>query len=259
MKLYFFESGIIKTQKHFLVRSGEGIPYDIPIPFYLIEHPKGNVLFDTGLAYDTIDKKVEYFGDAIVAVFDPIVTEEQWCANALQKVNCKPEDIKYVILSHLHADHAGCVGDFPNAKYIVQRDELHQAYVHDYYMKASYTRKDFDKNVNWLLLNGWRDDKLDLFNDGSIIIYFTPGHSPGHQSLLVNLPNSGPMFFTADACCIRENLDSNVLPTTLWNVEETVRSVERIKFLQECHDVKIITGHDPEDWQKFKKAPEYYD
>jgi len=259
MKLYLFEAGILKSQKqYFTLGRGVGEPFDVPVPFLLIDHPKGKVLFDTGNAYETINNKEEHWG-GILAAYDPIMTEEQWCVKAIQKVGVQPEDIKYVILSHLHLDHAGCVGRFPNAKYIVQRDELHFAFAPDYYMKAAYIRKDFDRDVNWVILEGWRDDKLDLFNDGSMIIYFTPGHTPGHQSVLVNLPNSGPMFFAADSCYTTENINEDVLPGLMWNAGETVRSVQRMKNLQELYGATIVTGHDPEAWKTFKQAPEYYD
>jgi len=259
MKLYFFEAGILKSQKQFFTLGIDvGKPFDVPVPFLLIEHPKGKILFDTGSAYETIHNKKEHWG-GILAAYDPVMTEEQWCVNAIKKVGCQPEDIKYVIMSHLHLDHAGCIGHFPNAKYIVQREELHFAYVPDYYMKAAYIRKDFDKDVDWLILEGWRDDKLDLFGDGSIFIYLTPGHTPGHQSILVNLPNSGPMFFAADSCYTMENFENNVLPGLMWNAGETIRSVQRMQNLQELCGATIVTGHDPEAWKGFKKAPDYYD
>ena len=214
-------------------------------------------MFDTGNALEVVNNKHEHWG-GVVAAYDPVMSEEQWCVNAIQKVGYKPEDVKFVILSHLHLDHAGGVGHFPNAGYIVQRDELHFAYVPDFFMKGAYIRKDFDKEVDWLILNGWRDDKFDLFNDGSIVIYFTPGHTPGHQSILVNLPNTGPMFFAADSCYTLENLD-NVLPGLVWSPGDAIKTLDRMKFLRDAHGVQLVTGHDPEAWQQYKKAPEYYD
>ncbi len=259
MKLYFFEAGILKSQKHyFTLNQGIGAAFDVPVPFILIDHPKGKVLFDTGNAFETIHEKEAHWGAALAA-YNPIMTEEQWCVNAIRKAGCSAEDIKYVILSHLHLDHAGCVGHFPNARYLVQRDELHFAYVPDPYMKAAYIRKDFDKEVDWFILNGRDDDKFDLFNDGAIQIYFTPGHTPGHQSMLVNLPKSGPMFFAADACYTTENLRNGTLPGLMWNSSETVRSVQRMRFLQDTLGATIVTGHDPEEWKGFRQAPEYYE
>ena len=242
MKLYFFEAGTLKSQKHyFTLNSGVGDDFEVPVPFLLIDHPQGKVLFDTGCAFETINEKEEHWGD-VLAAYDPVMTQEQWCVNAIEKAGCSAEEIKYVILSHLHLDHAGCVGHFPNARYIVQRDELHFAYVPDPYMKAAYIRKDFDKDVDWFILNGWDDDRFDLFDDGAIQIYFTPGHTPGHQSILVNLPESGPMFFAADACYTSDNLENGTLPGLMWSAGETVRSVERMRFLQESRGVKIEIG-----------------
>jgi N-acyl homoserine lactone hydrolase len=259
MKLYFFEAGILRSQKQYFTHGRDiGKPFDVPVPFMLIDHPKGKVLFDTGNAFDIIHNKEEHWGEAL-AISEPVMREDQWCVKAIQKVGVQPEDVKYVILSHLHLDHAGCVGHFSNAKYVVQRDEMHFAYTPDYYMKAIYIRKDFDKDVKWLILEGWRDDRLDLFNDGSLIIYFTPGHTPGHQSILVNLPNSGPMFLAADACYTMENLDGEVLPGLMWNAGETVRSVQRMKNLRELCGATIVTGHDPDAWKQFQQAPAYYD
>jgi glyoxylase-like metal-dependent hydrolase (beta-lactamase superfamily II) len=259
MKLYFFEAGILKSQKqYFTMGLGVGQPFDVPVPFLLIDHPKGVVLFDTGNALEVVGNKEKHW-PGIWEAYNVFMTEDQWCVNAIQKVGYKPSDVKYVILSHLHLDHAGCVGHFPNAKYIVQRDELHYAYVPDFFMKAAYIRKDFDKPVDWMLLEGWRQDRFDLFGDGKIIIYFTPGHTPGHQSVLVNLPQSGPMFFASDSCYTKENIDNNILSGLAWSYGESVKTVERMKYLRACLGAEIVTGHDPEGWKAYRKAPNYYE
>jgi glyoxylase-like metal-dependent hydrolase (beta-lactamase superfamily II) len=259
MKLYFFEAGILKSKKNlFTFGVGVGEPFDVPVPFLLIDHPKGVVLYDTGNALEVVNKKHEHWG-AMVDAYDPVMTEDQWCVNAIQKVGYKPADVKYVILSHLHLDHAGCVGHFPNAKYVVQRDEMHYAYVPDYFMKGAYIRKDFDKDVNWLILEGWRNDPVDFFGDGTILIYFTPGHTPGHQSILVNLPKSGPMFFAADSCYTTENIDKDILPGLSWSPSEAVKTVQRMKNIRDLYGATVVTGHDPEAWKNFKLAPGFYD
>jgi len=259
MKLYFFEAGVLKSQKqYFTLGEGVGEPFTVPVPFLLIEHPRGIVLFDTGNAPEVIDSKHEHWGEATKA-YDPVMTKDQCCVNAIRKIGLKPEGVKYVILSHLHLDHAGCVGYFPNAKYIVHREELCYAYVPDHFMKSAYIRKDFDKPVEWILLDGWRDATFDLFGDGRITTFFTPGHTPGHQSLLLRLHNTAPLLFAADACYTTENLEDNRLPGLAWSFGEVVLSIERMKRLRETTGAQIIPGHDPEAWKNIRLAPEYYD
>jgi len=259
MKLYLFETGILKSQKQFFTHSlGVGEEFNVPVPFLLIEHPKGIVLFDTGCALEVVDNKKEHWGEILTA-YDPIMSKDAWCANAISKAGYKPEDVNYVILSHLHLDHAGGVGQFPNATYIVQREELNYAYAPDSFMKGAYIRKDFDKDVDWYFLHGWEDDQFDLFGDGSIVVYFTPGHTPGHQSLMVNLPNSGKLFFAADACYTEENLDKGILPGLAWNFGECERTIKRIQKLKISDNAHIFVGHDPVSWKTVKQAPEFYD
>lgn len=258
MKVYFFKAGILKSQKqYFTAGRGVGEIFDVPVPFFLIEHPQGYVLYDTGNAYEVIKSKEEHWGNVLDA-YDPVMTEDEWVVNAIQKVGVNTEDIKYVILSHLHLDHAGGVGHFPNAKYIVQREELNFAYVPDFYMKDAYIRKDFDKPVDWYILEGWRDDKFDLFGDGKIKIYFTPGHTPGHQSVLLELDNTGKLLLAADSCYTTENLDEDVLPGLVADPKATVNTIKKFRLMRD-QGVKIITGHDPVAWELFKKAPEFYD
>lgn len=259
MELYFFEAGVLKSQKqYFTLGTDVGKPFTVPVPFLLIKHPRGIVLFDTGNAPEVVDGKHEHWGDDVVAAYNPVMTKDQCCVNAIQKVGVKPEDVKYVILSHLHLDHAGCVGHFPNAKYMVHREELRYAYVPDHFMKAAYIRKDFDKPVEWVLLDGWHDNMFDLFGDGQITTVFTPGHTPGHQSLLLRLPNMAPLLFAADACYTMENIEDNRLPGLAWNFGEVANSIERMKRMRETLGAQIIPGHDPEAWKKLPLAPECY-
>ncbi|MCL1985039.1 MAG: N-acyl homoserine lactonase family protein [Betaproteobacteria bacterium] len=258
MKAYFFEAGILKSQKQYFTFAVDvGKQFDVPVPFMLIDHPRGKVLFDTGNALEVVNEKEKHWG-GILAAYDPVMTKEQWCVNAIKKVGVKAEDIDFVVLSHLHLDHAGGVGQFPNATYVVQREELSYAYIPDSFMRGAYIRKDFDRQVDWLLLNGWTDDKFDLFGDGSVVTHFTPGHTPGHQSLMLTLPESGKFFLTADSCYTEENLNKNILPGLAWNFGECERTMARIRKLQRAEGAKIITGHDPEAWKACKQAPEFY-
>ncbi len=258
MKLYFFEGSILRSQKGFFISGKGSEKFDVPVPYFLIEHEKGYVLFDSGHNYRTIKESREFLGDAIYNAYDPYMTEDGYVLNNLKRAGVSPSDIKYVICSHLHFDHTGGIGEFPNAKYIVQRQELHYAYVPDNFMKAAYMREDFDKDLNWVLLEGWQDNKYDVFDDGKLIIYFTPGHTPGHQSLLVNLEKDGSMMLTADACYTDENLEKYLLSGLSCDNSAYIKS---LKVFNEMKDrgIKIVTGHDPNSWPGYKLFPEFYE
>ncbi len=261
MKLYAFECGTLVSQKHLFVM-GVGVkePFTVPVPFFYIEHGEHKVMYDTGNALEVAQDKIKHWGAGLVAAYDPVMTEDQWCINQLAKMGVKPEDITDVVFSHLHLDHAGCCGLFPNARYYVQRREMEWAYTADFYQKAAYIRADFDKPyLNWELLEGMDDDFYDLFGDGKLKIVFTPGHTPGHQSLLVDLDNSGPMLLTGDSVYTTEIIDQDNLPGLVWSPHDAVVSVKKMRRLRRVYGVKIITGHDPVAWTTMKQAPEYYD
>jgi len=261
VKLYMFECGILKSQKH-LFTAGRGIlePFECPVPFFLIEHPKGRVLFDTGNALEVARNPLKHWGEAMVAAYGPVMREDQYVVNQLAKLDISPASITHVIFSHLHLDHAGGCGEFPNAVYIVQRAEMEYAYTPDFFMKAAYIRADFDKpELNWLLLEGKEEDPFDIFGDGTLKTIMTPGHTPGHQSLLVNLEKSGPMLLTGDSAYTEENINEDVLPGLACSMVDCVKSVKKMRNLRRTLGAQIITGHDPIGWAKLKHAPQYYE
>ena len=258
MKLYAFSSGVLKLDKGSITFGRDvGKQWAVPVPYYLIQHPRGNVMFDLGNALECARDPRKHWG-AVCDVYEPVMKEEEYCANAIGKVGLKPEDIDYIVMSHLHLDHAGGVGDFPNATYIVQKEELRWAYACDFYQKGAYIRADFDKPVNWWQLDGHNDDGMDIFGDGKLIIWFTPGHTPGGQALVVKL-EAGTFVLTGDAVYTTEILYEPVLPGLSWNQEVVVRSIMRMRMAEKARGYKIITGHDPDMWATLKHAPEYYE
>lgn len=258
MRLYFFETGTLTTSKSLIVQGGEQKDITAPVLFYLIEHPKGKVLFDTGLPIQISTDPRSYWGDVIDA-YTPKMNKDQFIVNQLEKLGIKPEEISYVIVSHLHSDHAGGIGFFPNAKYIIQRKELEWAYVPDFYQKSVYLKTDFDKDVEWMFLEGWRDDNYDLFGDGKVNIIYTPGHTPGQQSVFLRFDSGNNFILTSDACYVDEILKKDSLAALFWNPSEFIRSINRIKRLSEKFGASIITGHEPNIWKTYKKSPEFYD
>lgn len=258
VKLYFFECGTLKSEKHlFTLNRGVGVPFEVPVPFYLMQYNGKNILFDTGNALEVAIDPQKHWGEVVNTYF-PKMTEQQFVSNQLKNIlGISSDEIDYVILSHLHLDHAGGVGAFENATYIVHEKEYEWAFSPDCDQKSAYINQDISKNVDWLKINNEFLSAYDLFNDGAIKIYPTPGHTPGHLSVLVNLGNSRPMFLTSDSCYTEENLNDNIASGLVWGEQESIKSLEFIRKMQ-AENIEIVVGHDPIAWKKFKKAPEFY-
>src|SRR5207244_7212883 len=126
MKLYVFSSGALTIGKNILQNLGPTDTIQIPVGFFVVMHPKGNVLFDTG-NNDKIITDPSYWGPFFKA-YNPVVTPDVAIDAQLGKIGLKPDDIKYVVIGHLHLDHGGNVGKFPNSTIVVQRDELQAAF-----------------------------------------------------------------------------------------------------------------------------------
>lgn len=255
-KLYFFECGTLKSEKHlFTMNRGTKEPFEVPVLFFLIRHNGKNILFDTGNAYEVATDPRKHWGDT-VDVYYPVMKKEQFVANQLKELGVEPGKIDYVILSHLHLDHAGGVGAFPNATYVAHKKEIDFAFCADCPQKDAYIIEDIGKDVKWLALENEFEQAYDLLGDGSIKIYPTPGHTPGHISVLVDLKK--PMLLTSDSCYTDENLNDNLLPGLFWNEEASARTINWIRKIQKEQNIEVVTGHNPYTWDKFKKAPEYY-
>ena len=239
MKLYMFQSGTIITKKHLLVKGPEtDAPFEVPVPFFLIKHPGGNVLFDTGQPLPAVDCAAH--GNYI-----PVMKKADYVVEQLKKVGLKTTDITHIVLSHLHSDHAGGLEAFQDTTCYIQTGEL------EYKDKQRIMDKYL---LRWRLISG----DHDIFSDRKVQIVSTPGHSPGHQSLLVKLEKTGSVILTADAVYTEEILDNNIMPGVFQNREKSIETIEKIRQMRR-KGVMIITGHDPQAWSKFKLAPAYYE
>jgi len=139
------------------------------------------------------------------------------------------------------------------------RDEYEYAHAPDWFAAGGYIQADFNKpGVPWALLES-TEDGYDVFGDGAIRCWRTPGHAPGHQSFEVTLPNSGSMLLTVDAAYTTDHWKEKALPGFLASVVDTVRSVRKLHSLAARSNSTVVTGHDPDAWPTFKHVPEAYD
>lgn len=238
---------------------GIGEPHEIPVPWFFLTHPAGNVVIDGGLAAEGLADPHGYWG-ASVDTFRPVMSAQEGCLAQLSALGYGAGDIDYVVLSHLHSDHTGAIGRFPNATHIVQRAEYDYAFAPDWFAAAAYVRRDFDRpGLRWRFLDGEPSDGFDLFGDGTLQTVFTPGHSVGHQSILIRLPNTGHVLLTADAAYTMDHWNEQALPGFLASTVDTVRSVRKLRGIAERTGAMVVTGHDAEAWSGLRHAPDFYD
>ena len=265
MRLYVFSSGSLTLDKSGLQTGATG-KITVPVAFFLIKHPKGNVLFDTG-NNDKIITDPTYWGP-FIASLDPGRAADVAIDAQLDKIGIKPSDINYVILGHMHLDHAGNVGKFPTATIVYQRDEIVNAFwpkpgfgccyiTSDFAMLRNSIGESAPSRQKVIELNG----DLDLFGDGSLYIHRQVSHTPGSQMLVVRLPKTGPVVLTSDVCYLMENLQKDILPSVAlaYNPAGILDGYAWIKHLMSAEGADVICAHDPETFKKHKQAPEYYE
>jgi N-acyl homoserine lactone hydrolase len=259
IRLYFLQSGCQRCKVHNIrMNQGAGADFEIPVPWFLLTHPKGNVVIDGGLAVEGLADPRAYWGDAIDD-YQPLLTEDQGCRAQLTALNIAPETIRFVLLSHLHADHTGGIGRFPNATHIVQRKEYEYAFAPDWFAAGAYARQDFDKQgLRWHFLEGRVTDGYDLYDDGVLRMIHTPGHSVGHQSFLVTLPSAVPVLLAVDAAYTMDHWNERALPGFMASAVDAVRSVQKLRAIADQCSAIVVPGHDPDAWKTFKHGPEFY-
>lgn len=252
MKLHAFHCGGERADMSIFDPFHPEVGTKVTIPYfvYLVEHPRGNVLFDTGAHPDLIDDPVKRLGPAAEA-FEVVMEAGDDVVSKLATISVSPADVEHVAHSHLHYDHAGGVEFFPDATFYVQERELQFAYWPPVYQREIYLKADFDHDVAWKELEG----DHDVFGDGRVVLFPTPGHTAGHQSMLVRL-ESHNVILVADAAYMPRNMEENVLPALLWSPDAMVSSWRRIEALQRREDAELIFTHDLDYGSKTKVAPE---
>jgi glyoxylase-like metal-dependent hydrolase (beta-lactamase superfamily II) len=173
----------------------------------------------------------------------------------LAKIDVKPDQIKYVGISHYHADHTGQIDSFPKATLLIGAKEW-----------EAITSHKPAEGVNFKPFDGWikGENKVepqaldkDVFADGSVIMLRTPGHTPGHSSLLVKLGQMGPVIITGDAVHFRENYDIDGVPAFNFDRAQTVASIERLKKIAANLKATVIIQHDGRDVEKLPVFPAF--
>jgi N-acyl homoserine lactone hydrolase len=247
------------VERLYILNCGEGVAGDIsrwspgvnvgkPMDFvdncYLIKHAQGWLLWDTGVS------------DAIAAMpegqapSDPRATHwrrPKTLASQLDQLAVKPSDIKFLAISHTHPDHIGNVGLFPTSRLLVQKAE------YEWPSPLGVGRFKAEHPVTKL------EGDHDVFADGSVTIVATPGHTPGHQSLLVKLPKTGAVLLSGDAVHFKDNWDNRRVPSLNIDKDKTTASMERIADILAKEKAQLWINHDKAQRDSLKMAPGFYD
>jgi N-acyl homoserine lactone hydrolase len=221
-----------------------GVPIDLSDNCYLIRHSgEGYLLWDTGVT----DRLAALPEGQTVAAIGQTWHRSQTLVTALAALGIKPADVRYVAISHFHPDHTGNVDEFPDATVIIQKAEW------DYAM--ALPQKPFRPEHKAQLIDG---DK-DLFADGSVVILATPGHTPGHQSLLVHLEKTGYVVLSGDAVHFQSNWDNQRVPGFNYDQAQSSLSMAKIAGLIEEKHAQLWINHDKPSSDARRHAPEFYD
>ena len=222
----------------------EGKTMDFVDTCYLIKHAKGWFLWDTGIA-----DSVAAMPNGLTPADPKAVTwrRPKTLAAELEQLGLKPDDVKAMGVSHTHPDHTGNVELFPQSVLYVQKAE--------YEWPGANNTPRFKPSHPVELLNG---DK-DIFGDGSVTILSTPGHTPGHQSLLVRLPKTGAVVLSGDAVHFKDNWDNRRVPSMNVDKDQSAASMQKIADTLAKEKAQLWINHDKAQRDSQKLAPEFYD
>ena len=230
------DCGWLRTQERTLVAGGSTDLASIPVPAWLVRHPRGVVVYDAGL-HPALADGPESLG-RLAKLFTPELEHDGTVAHRLTEHDVDPASSLTVVVSHCHFDHVGGLCELPNARLIVQRDEWAAATTDESAGSGGYDRTLFDLGHDVVTVDG----EHDLFGDGTITTLPTPGHTCGHQSLQV-LTADGPTILTGDACYFLHTLDDVVLPPFAFDLDQQRRSLALLRAERD-RGTRIVPGHD---------------
>ena len=251
VRLYVFDCGTLKSgNPAVLLERGIKIT-DMAVPAYLIVHPRGTLIWDAGVIPDELIKPE---GTTVARA-----TARKTLRGQLAEIGYRVQDITYLALSHHHYDHAGNANAFAGSTWLVQRREREAMFpstppATPYHSADKYSAL---KDSRTVLLDG----DHDVFGDGSVIILSTPGHTPGHQSLLVNLVKTGPVVLSGDLYhypAQRTLKDFNPFPGRKDDGTEAA-SRENVEALLKAKSARLWIQHDITADAALRKSPAYYE
>ena len=252
LKLYVFDCGRLQFESvaAFGVQDEETDVRELIVPCYMIEHEKGRLLWNAGMPPALAETEGWQEQDGARARLDRTLPEQ------LADLGLGMDDFDYASFSHMHYDHVGATHELEGATVIMQKAE------HDAAFADSVTVPGFDpagyaglEDEEFLIIEG----DHDVFGDGTVRIISTPGHTPGHQSLFVDLPVTGPIVLSGDLYHFRVSRELRRVPTFNVDPDATLASMDRVEGLVEETGAELWIEHELARFEELKKAPEFYE
>jgi glyoxylase-like metal-dependent hydrolase (beta-lactamase superfamily II) len=213
-----------------------GLSVQFTYSCYLVKHGSDYMMWDTG------------FGAEAPAAPRQALTEQ------LAKLDVKPEQVKFVGISHYHGDHIGGAAPFTNATLLMGKGDW------DVISAPKLPEGQSNASLKHWVSGGGKVEPVandkDVFGDGTVLMLNTPGHTPGHHSLLVKLPTMGPVILSGDAVHFRENYEGNGVPWFNHDRAQTLASLDRIRKLVAGMKATLVIQHDARDVSRLPVAPE---
>jgi len=209
------------------------------VPCYLIEHPQGRMIWDTGLPMALAGQGRVEMQPGATMIYETSLVDQ------LARLDLVPADIKYLALSHMHFDHAGAANAFDASTLLIQRPEFVAAFEHasDYPVFDAALYNALADTPKTLL-----DGDHDVFGDGSVVILSLPGHTPGHQALAVNLADTGRIVLSGDQYHFRASRTLRSVPAFNDNLEATLASMDKLEAYLEANKATLWIEHDQVFW-----------
>ena len=279
MKIYFLSTGFGSVAKGLFVQDAGWRNVCFPILSVLIERDNDLVLFDTGIG-TRIDQEMRpliYWGNLFFhrcIMRTQFMPQRDALVHQLPRLGFQPSDVKNVIISHLHWDHAGGMRDFPNAHFIVNRKEWNFAtqlsgmpLFKNAFIKEQFCESGLD--IELIETDPRKPFKnfpasYDVFGDGSMVLVDLPGHSPGLMGMFLTMPSGRRFLFSADTFYFPEGLEqrmpkAKLMQSLVSEGMEAGSSIDKVYYLMNSDpELEIVGSHDYRLPGRYDLAPKYY-
>jgi N-acyl homoserine lactone hydrolase len=255
-RLYIFDCGLLTmsapaTFGFTKEEIGEKQPFAVPC--YLVVHPKGTLMWDVGVIPDS---KVDGTTQGISTVTRTLKSQ-------MAEIGYTAADIKYFALSHLHSDHTANANDFAGSTWLVHQNERDAMFAPPPaggrggrggpMQTATYDKL---KDSKTTILT---EKDYDVFGDGTVVIQYAPGHTPGHQVLFLRLKESGPILIAGDLYHLPQEINMHRFPTFEFDKEQSAASREKVQAFLQKTGARLWIEHDLATFATLKKSPAFYE